>query len=85
MAGYSAKAQPFLDAIAEEMFSSTEFRDWVLRGTPHEANYRGADILIDEQQKVREKNKKTEQPFWANYWCGKDTKCTCRIPDSKSL
>jgi hypothetical protein len=85
MVAYSGKAQPYLDAIAEGVFGSPHIRDWILETTPHEAAYRGADVLIEEQRAVRWHAKPTIQPFWANYWCGKDSRCTCRIEGSKGL
>jgi hypothetical protein len=29
--------------------------------------------------------KPTKQPFWANYWCGRDSRCTCRIEGSTGI
>src|SRR5690242_2529465 len=85
MHGYSAKAQSYLDAIAEGVFTSRLVRDWLISGTPFERSYFGSDALIDEQRDVRWYRKQTKQPFWANYHCGKDSACTCRIPGSKGL
>ncbi len=85
MPAYSAKAQPYLDAIAEGVFTSQDVRDWVIRGTPAEVNYTGSSILIDEQRAVRWRSKPTKQPFWANYYCGRDSRCTCRTNGSKAL
>jgi len=85
MVAYSPKAQPYLDAIADGIFGYPDIRDWILERTPHENTYRGADVLIDEQRLVRWHSKPTKQPFWANYWCGRDVRCTCRIEGSKSL
>lgn len=85
MPTYSGKAQPFLNTIAEGIFTSTEVRDWLIRGTPHETSYAGCAALIDEQRAVRWCNAPTKQPFWANYWCGRDSACTCRIEGSKGL
>lgn len=85
MGAYSEKAQPYLDAIAAGVFGAPQIRDWMLQGTPHETAYRGASVLIDEQRAVRWRTKSTRQPFWANYWCGKDSRCTCRIEGSKGL
>jgi len=85
MPGYSSKAQPFLDAIAAGVFASQEIRDWLIRGTPVEEKFIGSNVLIDEQRTVRWRTKPTKQPFWANYWCGRDTKCTCRLKDSKAI
>lgn len=85
MPAYSGKAQPYLDAIAAGVFSSQEVRDWLLVGTPAEANYIGSSPLNDEQRAVRWRVKPTRQPFWANYWCGRDSRCACRIDGSKGL
>lgn len=85
MAGYSSKAQPYLDAIANSIFTSSEIRDWLLAGTKHEVDYAGASVLLEEQRSVRWRNGPTKQPFWANYWCGKDSNCACRVEGSKSL
>jgi hypothetical protein len=82
---YSGKAQPFLDAIAKGAFAGQSVRDWLLRGTPAEAAYTGADVLVDDQMSVRWRTGRTKQPFWANYWCGRDSLCTCRIEGSKGL
>lgn len=85
MPGYSDKAQPYLDAIAESVFTSQAVRDWLIAGTPAEVSYTGAGILIEEQRAVRWRSKPTKQPFWANYFCGRDSRCTCRIEGSKAL
>jgi hypothetical protein len=85
MPAYSGKAQPYLDAIADSIFTSQEVRDWLIRGTPVATNYTGSDVLIDEQCAVRWAVGPTKQPFWANYWCGRDSRCTCRIEGSKGL
>jgi hypothetical protein len=53
MLAYSGKAQPYLDAIAEGVFTSQDVRDWLIAGTPMERNYTGAGVLIDEQRAVR--------------------------------
>ena len=85
MVGYSEKAQPFLDAIALGFFGSGEIRDWLIEGTPAASRYAGAIPLYDEQRAVRWRSKPTKQPFWANYWCGKDRACKCRIDVSGAL
>ena len=77
MAAYSAKAQPYLDAIAEGLFSSIHARNWLIKDT--------SEIFVEEQRAVRSAKKRTKQPFWANYFCGRDSRCTCRIQGSKSL
>src|SRR5690349_9486961 len=85
MPAYSSKAQPYLNAIAESVFASSDVRDWLIKGTPVEPQYKGAGVLIDEQRAVRWRRQRTKQPFWANYFCGRDSACTCRIEGSKGL
>lgn len=85
MPAYSGKAQPYLDAIAAGVFASQDVRDWLIKGTPVEADYAKSRVLIDEQRIVRCATRPTKQPFWANYWCGRDSRCTCRIEGSKGL
>ncbi|MXW93089.1 MAG: hypothetical protein F4114_12210 [Rhodospirillaceae bacterium] len=79
---YSDKAQPYLDAIANAVFSEQSARDWLVARTHHTPAYNGARSLHREQHALRPK---TKQPFYCNYWCGKDARCTCRIAGSKSL
>jgi hypothetical protein len=85
MPPYSGKAQPYLAAIAEGVFTSQGVRDWLIKGTPVEANYVGSGVLFDEQRAVRWRKRRTSQPFWANYHCGLDSRCACRIDGSKAL
>lgn len=85
MPAYSGKAQPYLDAIAGSVFASGAVRDWLIKGTSAASNYTGSSVLFDEQRTQRWQVRPTKQPFWANYWCGLDSRCTCRIPDSKGL
>jgi len=82
---YSGKAQPYLDPIAESVFTSQDVRDWLITGTPVEVDYVGSGVLIDEQRTTRWHTRPTTQPFWANYWCGRDSRCTCRIDGSRGL
>lgn len=85
MPAYSGKAQPYLDAIASNVFASNTARNWLIKDTPAAASYIDADVLVDEQRSVRWQSRPTKQPFWANYWCGLDSACTCRIEGSKGL
>lgn len=85
MPGYSAKAQPYLDAIAAAIFSSQQIRNWIIKGTSVESKYIGSSVLTDDQKRVRWSKVPTKQPYWANYWCGRDSRCECRIENSKSV
>ena len=85
MPAYSGKAQAYLDAIASGVFSSVSVRNFLVAGTHHAETYRDSATLVEEQRAARWRNKATIQPFWANYWCGKDSQCECRIEGSKGL
>lgn len=81
-----ARSCPLLmSRTAESVFTSQDVKDWLIKGTPVEVDYVGSRVLIDEQRVVRWRAKPTKQPFWANYWCGRDSSCTCRIEGSKGL
>ena len=79
---YSSKAQPYLGAIAEAIFSKQAVRDWLVAETRHAHVYTSAKSLHQEQERLRPN---TKQPFYCNYFCGKDSRCTCRIEGSGSL
>ena len=66
MAKYSGKAQPYLDAIADAVFSQEKVRNWLLAGTRHEFAYANARCLDDEQKACRGNIK---AQFYSNYWC----------------
>ena len=82
MAAYSAKAQPYLDAIAQVAFASQSVRDWLLRDTSHAARYAAATSLHSEQAAARPD---TKQPFHCNDGCGRGSRCTCRPEGSTGL
>jgi hypothetical protein len=42
MPGYSEKAQSYLDAIAESVFTLQEVRNWLIKGTLIEPSYVGS-------------------------------------------
>ena len=79
---YSARAQPFLDAIDAAVFGSAAVRDWLIKGTRHAAAYHGAASLHAEQRAERGQPR---QPFFCNCWCGRDSRCTCRLAGSRAL
>ena len=80
---YSHTAQPSLDAIAAAVISEQSVRDWLVATTRHGSVYKGARSLDREQESIRGTSMK--QPFYCNHWCGKDSRCTCRIEGSRSL
>ena len=81
-APYSYRAQPFLDAIAAAVFSRQAVRDWLVAETRLAQVYTGAVSLHQQQERLRPG---TKMPFYCTYFCGKDSRCTCRIERSRSL
>ena len=82
MSSYSSRAQPFLDAIANAAFAGPEIRNWLLAGTKAASRW-PAPVSLHEHQHALRPN--TRQPFYSNYWCGKDSRCTCRPEGSRAL
>ena len=82
MSAYSARAQPYLDALAAAVFAEVHVRDWLVAGTAMEGPYRGAASLHGEQAARR---RPMRQPFYCNYWCGRDRRCTCRVAGARGL
>lgn len=67
-------ARPLADALIE----SAEFRQWALAGTCYQD--RAASWRHDgEMQRAQRGRPSMTNPYWFNYWCGKDTRCSCRI------
>lgn len=82
MARYSERVQPMIDGVVRSLFTDASFRAWVLEGTHHAEAYSGAEPLMKQQHALRPN---TRQPFYSNYFCGRDSRCTCRVPGSRSL
>lgn len=82
MSDYSGRAQPYLDAIGAAIFANGILRDWIVAGTRADA-WRGAVSLHDRQRALTPKTQK--QPFFCNYFCGLDSRCTCRPDGTKGL
>ena len=77
MAGYSALELPYARPVAHAILESDAFRDWFLAGTKHEASLVNARPVGATQGGLRSKT--MTNPWWFNYWCGRDSKCDCRI------
>ncbi len=82
MAVCSERVQPCLDALARAAFPDHGVRDWAVRGTRAEDAFSGSRSLHAEQARLRPG---TKQPFHGNYWCGKGSRCPCRLPGSRGL
>jgi len=77
MAAYSEKELKYARPIANAILESCEFRQWLLAGTTHELISKKAIPIGNLQAKLRSPGMKN--PYWFNYWCGKDKNCSCRI------
>jgi hypothetical protein len=66
-------ARPLANALLEDEV----FRNWVLFGTRLGNSVTSVTPIGAVQGKLRSPNLKN--PFWFNYWCGKDSRCECRI------
>jgi hypothetical protein len=77
MTPYSDAELRYARPVAEAILADKYFRGWLLAGTPHQETYSNAEPLGDIQAALRSKGMKN--PYWFNYWCGKDSRCTCRI------
>jgi len=82
MTAYSARAQPYMDALARGVFDSQTVRDWLVSGCEKGEAFIGAKSLHAEQKKRR---RPTKQPFYCNYWCGQDARCACRVPNARGI
>ena len=81
-ARYGHRAQPMLDSLAQAAFADRALRDWLVAGTRAGAAYKGSASLHAAQAALRPA---TRQPFYCNYFCGRDAQCRCRPPGSRGL
>src|SRR5580692_1190264 len=77
MAFYSERELRYARPVANAILESSAFRQWLLAGTKHENGALEARPVGDIQASLR--SPKMKNPYWFNYWCGKDSKCPCRI------
>ena|SRR5882672_10706136 len=77
MAKYSESELRYARPVAQAILESSPFRQWLLAGTQYEKGARQARPVGEIQRGLRSPTMKN--PYWFNYWCGKDSKCACRI------
>lgn len=77
MAAYSESELRYARPLASSFLQDVAFRNWVLQGTPHHEDYHRAVPLGEAQRILRSPT--IRNPYWFNYWCGKDSRCECRI------
>lgn len=73
MLRYSDLELRYARPVAQAILDNASFREWMLEGTDHS----GAHPIGVEQAALRSPSMKN--PYWFNYWCGKDSRCSCRI------
>lgn len=74
---YSELELRYARPVAEAILHNRDFCCWLLQGTKYENATTGAKFLGELQRSLRSPTMKN--PWWFNYWCGKDSKCACRI------
>lgn len=77
MASYSASELKYARPIANALIERADFRRWFMRGTPYEVGASEATVLVQQHRSLRSPNIKN--PFWFNCFCGKDSRCECRV------
>ena len=75
---YSELELRYARPLASGLIANPGFREWMLLGTRHEGLARELQHDAHEQQTLRGRPSMTN-PYWFNYWCGKDRKCECRL------
>jgi hypothetical protein len=77
MVTYSELELRYARPVANAILENAAFRQWLLGGTKHENSVLEARPVGQMQGSLRSPTMKN--PYWFNYWCGKDSKCACRI------
>ncbi|HWA89197.1 MAG TPA: hypothetical protein VG889_04135 [Rhizomicrobium sp.] len=83
MAGYSHLELKYARPIATAILGDADFRGWLLRSTRH-----GGPTYqpVDAQLARGLRSATMRNPYWFNYWCGKDKRCVCReAPDKAGI
>jgi hypothetical protein len=76
---YSESELKYARPLANAIIDDSDFRQWLLEKTEFE-HVSGKLIPVGvEQEKLRSKGLKN--PYWFNYWCGKDSQCMCRVKE----
>jgi hypothetical protein len=77
MAKYSEAELMYARPVANAILESGVFRNWLLAGTKHETIAQDAHPVGEIQGSLR--NQPLKNPYWFSYWCGRDSRCACRI------
>lgn len=76
---YSELELKYARPIANAILQDRSFRMWIFKGTAFQELAADAIPVGDAQGKLRSPNLKN--PYWFNYWCGRDSKCMCRAKE----
>jgi hypothetical protein len=77
MPNYSELELDYARPLAEGLINSKIFRRWFIAETRYAYDYSLAGPIGKGQSDLR--SPKMKNPYWFNYWCGKDSGCWCRI------
>ena len=77
MGAYSDLELKYARPIANAILSDGDFRSWFLSETRLGEKVKLAIPVGEAQGRLRSPTIKN--PYWFNYWCGKDSRCTCKI------
>jgi hypothetical protein len=78
MPNYSELELNYARPLADDLITSSSFRKWFIAGTRYAHDYSLARPIGKSQSSLR--SPKMKNPYWFNYWCGKDSDCCpCRI------
>lgn len=74
---YSELELKYARPLAAGLIADHDFREWLLSGTRYERLARTA--RHDSALQQRQRGNTMTNPYWFNYWCGKDRNCACRV------
>lgn len=73
MVSYSAIELRYARPLATALIDRPDFRAW-FSGLPELET-----ALHHPQVQSERRSPGMKNPYWFNYWCGKDSRCTCRV------
>lgn len=73
MAAYSQLELKYARPLSEALIADPDFRTW-FAGDPTLAS-----AIHDPALQASRRSPTMKNPYGFNYWCGKDSRCTCRI------
>jgi hypothetical protein len=77
MVRYSELELKYARPIADAILGSRDFRRWLFSGTKYGAL--DCDFVPAGPLQAALRSPTMKNPYWFNYWCGRDARCACRI------